>query len=320
MNNEQQGIQKIWLAGGCFWGVEAYFAKLDGVAETSVGYANGQTENPAYQDIPFSGHVETVAISYDPNIISLEKLLTHFFKIIDPTVENEQGPDKGTQYRTGIYYQNEMDLAIIQKVIVCTQKKIPQPIVTEVKPLQNYYLAEEYHQKYLEKNPTGYCHLDLSTRFPRKFKINPTNYQKPSPDTLRKNLSPQQYNVTQKEQTEPPFTNEYWDNQQKGIYVDIVSGEPLFVSTDKFISDSGWPSFSKPINGEVLTEKTDHSHGMSRTEVRSRIGDSHLGHVFGDGPREKGGRRYCINSAALKFIPLPEMQETGYAEFIPFVK
>jgi peptide methionine sulfoxide reductase msrA/msrB len=160
--SDQAKIRKIWLAGGCFWGVEAYFAQINGVMDTSVGYANGQTKNPSYEEIPFTGHAETVEISYDANVISLERLLTYFFKIIDPTVKDRQGPDIGTQYRTGIYYKDELDLAIIQKVVASEQEKYQKRIVTEVMPLKNYYLAEDYHQDYLKKNPGGYCHIDLS--------------------------------------------------------------------------------------------------------------------------------------------------------------
>lgn len=318
--HSRRKLRQIWLAGGCFWGIEAYFAQIDGVVETSVGYANGRTKNPSYEDIPFSGHAETVQISYDTGILSLESLLTYFFRIIDPTLRDRQGPDIGKQYRTGIYYQDDSDLVVIQKVIANEQVKYRRPIATEVLPLENYYLAEEYHQDYLKKNPGGYCHVDLSNLPERQVKVDPSLYDKPSQDVLKKRLSPIQFSVTQEDHTEPPFANEFWDNNRKGIYVDIVTGEPLFVSSDKFDSGCGWPSFTRPIDEDVIVEKSDHSLGMVRTEVRSRLGDSHLGHVFDDGPQEGGGLRYCINSASLEFIPLEEMEEKGYGRFIPLVR
>jgi peptide methionine sulfoxide reductase msrA/msrB len=316
-----ESMQEIWLAGGCFWGVEEYFSRISGVTETSVGYANGKTENPTYYDIPTTGHVETVYIRYDSGKLSLDTLLEYYFRIIDPTSKNKQGNDIGTQYRTGIYYINERDKEIIRQVIDKEQQKYKAPIVTEVKPLDHYYPAEEYHQDYLKKNPTGYCHIDFSSLpKPVQPKLEAGLYKKPSTDEIKKSLSDLQYSVTQQNSTEPPFANEYWNNHSKGIYTDIVTGEPLFVSSDKFDSGCGWPSFTRPIEEEAIKEKDDRSHFMLRTEVRSRIGDIHLGHVFKDGPKEKGGLRYCINSASLRFIPLEEMEEKGYGSYIPLIK
>ena len=314
-------MREIWLAGGCFWGVEAYFAQLPGVLKTEVGYANGQTKNPTYYDIPRTGHAEAVYISYEPNQVALDTLLEYFFKIIDPTSVNRQGNDFGNQYRNGIYYRDEADREIILARIALEQQRHKKPIVTEVEPLRNYYAAEEYHQKYLEKNPHGYCHVDFST-LPKEAspKIDPAAYCKPPVEEIKESLTDLQFQVTQQNGTELPFTNEYWEHRQRGIYVDLITGEPLFVSTDKFDSSCGWPSFTRPIAEEVLVEKADRNHGMVRTEVRSRVGDSHLGHVFKDGPLAKGGRRYCINSAALKFIPLAKMEAQGYGKFIPLVK
>jgi peptide methionine sulfoxide reductase msrA/msrB len=313
--------REIWLAGGCFWGVEEYFSRLDGVVETSVGYANGRTENPGYYDIPNTGHAETVHVVYDNEKIGLNMILEHYFKIIDPTVRNRQGYDVGTQYRTGIYYSDEKDKEIIEQVIAKEQQKYKAPIVTEVSKLEHYYLAEEYHQDYLKKNPGGYCHIDFSgVKAVSQPKVDPALYEKPGREEIKKALTDIQYSVTQQNGTELPFSNEYWDNHKAGIYVDIVTGEPLFLSGDKFDSGCGWPSFSKPIDPAVLTDKEDRSHFMNRTEVRSRVGDSHLGHVFEDGPKDKGGLRYCINSASLRFIPVEKMEEEGYGAFISHVK
>ncbi len=241
--------------------------------------------------------------------------MEYLFKIIDPTIKNRQGNDVGEQYRTGIYYKNEHDKEIILDFIQNYQKKYTQPIVTEVKPLLNFYLAEDYHQNYLEKNPNGYCHVDFSTL----FNINDYDnepYVKPPEEEIKNTLSDIQYRVTQ----QPPFLNEYWDNDKKGIYVDIVTKQPLFVSSDKFYSNCGWPSFSKPIDNNLVVEKNDYSHMMKRTEVKSRMGGTHLGHVFDDGPQDKGGLRYCINSASLEFIPLEKMKESGYEKYIHLVK
>ena len=319
MSTVQSRIHKIWLAGGCFWGVEAYFVRLNGVVETSVGYANGQTEAPSYEKIPFSGHAETVEVAYDANTISLRQLLVHFFRIIDPTIKNRQGPDIGTQYRTGIYYQNPADLKIIRSVVAAEQKKYKQPIVTEIEPLQNYSLAEDHHQDYLRKNPGGYCHIDLARLPDIDERMDFVANENQSLANLKKKLTPIQFEVTQNNATEPAFANEYWDYNEDGIYVDVVTGDPLFLSIDKYNSGSGWPSFTKPISPQAVVEKTDDSHGMLRTEVRSRAGDSHLGHIFTDGPMEKGGGRYCINSAALKFIPREKMAERGYGDLLPLI-
>ncbi|MFZ5974157.1 MAG: peptide-methionine (R)-S-oxide reductase MsrB [Bacillota bacterium] len=306
-------LHEIWLAGGCFWGVEAYFSRVDGVASTTVGYANGKTDNPAYHEIAQTGHAEAVHIIYDAQKVSLKALLSRFFRIIDPTSVNRQGNDRGTQYRTGIYYGKDEDLPVIRAAVEEEQKKHKAPVVTEVKRLKNYSIAEEYHQRYLEKNPNGYCHIDLSLL---QDKAQGRAYVRPPAGEIKDSLTEQQYRVTQQNGTEPPFENEYWDNHEKGIYVDVVTGEPLFLSGDKYDSGCGWPSFTRPVGKETLVEREDRSHGMQRTEVRSRIGDSHLGHVFHDGPARNGGLRYCINSASLRFIPLERMAEEGYGEYI----
>jgi peptide methionine sulfoxide reductase msrA/msrB len=306
--------KEIWLAGGCFWGVQAYFSNIDGVTRTLAGYANGKGKKPSYHEIQYTGHAETVSVEYNPDKVSLQTILEYFFHIIDPTLINRQGNDVGTQYRTGIYYKDEADRTIIEKFIKREQKKYIIPIAVEISPLENFFQAEEYHQDYLKKTPGGYCHIDLNSL--PELRTPEEKYFRPANEDLKSKLTDIQYKVTQESSTEPPFDNEYWDNHKRGIYIDIVTGEPLFVSNDKFDSGCGWPSFSKPISENVLIKKTDDKFGMARTEVRSKLGDSHLGHVFTDGPIKKGGLRYCINSASLKFIPENEMKDKGYSKYI----
>lgn len=303
----------IYLAGGCFWGVEAYFSELPGIIYTETGYANGKTSNPTYEDVSTgdTDFAETVLVEYNPDEISLSAILHHYFDIVDLTTLNRQAHDSGTQYRSGIYYLNEEDREIIEQEIKKEQKNYNKPIVTEVKKLDNFYRAEEYHQKYLKKNPGGYCHIDLS-----KIK----KYKKPTDTELKQKLNAIQYDVTQKGATEKPFSSEYDKNFNEGIYVDIVTGEPLFSSTDKYDAGCGWPSFSKPIDKKMVKEKEDNSLLMKRVEVRSSFGDSHLGHVFNDGPISKGGHRYCINGAALKFIKKNELIKEGYGEYLYLFK
>ncbi|MCM3611877.1 peptide-methionine (R)-S-oxide reductase MsrB [Planococcus sp. MERTA32b] len=309
-------LEDIWFAGGCFWGVEAYMARVYGVYDVTSGYANGSTENPTYKEVLYenTGHAETVHVRYDPERIDLESLVSQFFMIIDPTLLNQQGNDKGTQYRTGVYYENDEDRAVIDGVVAAEAERYDKPIVTEIEPLEHYYLAEEYHQDYLEKNPDGYCHIEFDSLEDQEIPalIDPAAYPKPSDEELKELLTEVQYNVTQNDATETAFSNEYWDNYEPGIYVDITTGEPLFSSADQYDSGTGWPSFTKPIDPAVVTEHSDTSGFFKRTEVRSRAGDSHLGHVFKDGPKDKGGLRYCLNSAALLFIPADEMEEEGY--------
>ncbi|HEY5583099.1 MAG TPA: peptide-methionine (R)-S-oxide reductase MsrB [Ruminiclostridium sp.] len=326
MINPNNSFSEIWLAGGCFWGVEAFLSKIPGVIYTEVGYANGKTENPSYEDVcrTETGHAEAVYLKYNPHKTSLEKLLSYFFKIIDPTSLNRQGNDSGTQYRTGIYYKSIEDKKVIENYISKTQPSLGKKILTEILPLKKFYKAEEYHQDYLDKNPHGYCHIDLSLLNTLKkdetVKVDRSKYSKADEDTLKNTLSKEQYDVTQNSSTEAPFQNAYWDNRSKGIYVDIVTGEPLFISNDKFDSSCGWPSFTRPINDETIEYNEDISHGTNRTEVKSRVGNSHLGHVFDDGPADEGGLRYCINSASLRFITLEDMSASGYGEFIHLVK
>ncbi len=313
----------IYLAGGCFWGTEKYLGSIKGVLSTTVGYANGNTENPTYEQVcnENTGHAEAVRVEYDDKVLPLEFLLALFYDSIDPTTENRQGGDVGRQYRSGVYYTDKADLETVQSSIEKLAAKHDKPIKVEVLPLENFYAAEEYHQKYLDKNPFGYCHIPPSA-FARAAAavVNPADYAAPGQEELLTKLSPLQYEVTQNSATEPPFENEYNTHYLGGIYVDITTGEPLFASTDKFNSGSGWPSFTKPIDPNTVREKIDLSHGRVRTEVRSRVGDAHLGHVFEDGPPSKGGMRYCINSAALRFVPLEEMESQGYGYLKKLIK
>ena len=322
---DETKVKTIHLAGGCFWGLEAYMQKLNGVEDAVSGYANGKTENPSYYDLKTSGHAETVKVIYNPDIISLEDILAHYLRVVNPVSVNKQGNDVGTQYRTGIYYTDEADKTIIENILAKEQTKHDKPIAIEVEPLRHFYEAEEYHQDYLEKNPGGYCHIDLSLADKPLDKdeepiIDSSRYIKPSDEELKKNLTDIQYDVTQNSATERAFSHEYHDSFKRGIYVDITTKEPLFSSTDKFESGCGWPSFSKPISKDVVKYFEDNSHFMHRTEVRSRSGNAHLGHVFNDGPKELGGQRYCINGASLEFIPYDEMDEKGYGYLKYLVK
>lgn len=299
----------IYFAGGCFWGVGEYFSRIPGVLQAAVGYANGKTQNPTYEEVCHENtdHAESVHVEYDPKLVSLQTLTEHFFKIVDPYSVNRQGFDSGRQYRSGVYYTQESDRPQLETVFSQVRENLGgKPLATELMPLENFYPAEEYHQDYLKKNPSGYCHVDFSSL--QDFTLEGV-----------KNLTPLQFQVTQNAATERPFSGEYDQFHEKGIYVDVVTGEPLFTSADKFDSGCGWPSFVKPIEEAALKEKEDFSAGMHRVEVRSRRGNSHLGHVFEDGPTERGGLRYCINSAALRFIPLEKMEEEGYGLYVDSV-
>lgn len=309
--------KSIYLAGGCFWGIEKYLSLILGVVFTEAGYANGKTENPTYEQIcrNNTGYAETVKVIYDSEKLTLRLLLKRFFDVIDPTSFNKQGNDIGEQYRTGIYYTCLKDKNDIFAALDELQAHYDSPIVIEAIPLEKYYPAEEYHQNYLNKNPHGYCHIPTSAFEQAKRTISSdTN------DELKHSLSDIQYRVTRENGTEPPFNNEYYNEYRDGIYVDIISGEPLFVSTDKFESGCGWPSFSKPIDQHVVKELPDTSMDMHRTEVRSLGSNSHLGHVFDDGPADRGGLRYCINSASLRFIPKEQMKEDGYEDYLILIE
>lgn len=327
-------MKEIYFAGGCFWGTEHFFSLVNGVTETETGYANSRVPSPSYREVcdGATGAVETVKVVYDPEIVSLSFLIDLYFRTIDPTSRNRQGNDVGAQYRTGIYYTDTSDRAVIDKAVDRERKHYTHPIVVETGPLENFYPAEDYHQQYLVKNPGGYCHIkpelmklaaearDPYLRSGKPSAGQESKYRKPSDQELRHRLTPEQYAVTQQGATERPFINEYDHEFRPGIYVDVTTGQPLFVSSDKFDSGCGWPAFSRPISPDVLTEHIDNSHGMRRVEVRSEVGNAHLGHVFPDGPRSKGGLRYCINSASLRFIPKSEMAAEGYGDYLPLVK
>lgn len=322
-------MKTIYLAGGCFWGVEKYFSLLPGVIATEVGYANGTGLTPTYEEVcrGNTGHAEAVKVEYNPAVISLPFLLQKYYDVIDPVSVNRQGNDKGTQYRTGIYYEDAADRAVIEASLKELQKKYKEPVAVELMPLTHFFPAEAYHQDYLDKNPGGYCHIPRARFEAAKQAKDPhpevpvkAEFRKKSQEELKKELTPMQYQVTQNNGTEPPFRNEYFDNKKPGIYVDITTGEPLFISADKFDSGCGWPSFSRSLTADVVKEKKDATHGMIRTEVRSKTGDAHLGHVFDDGPADKGGLRYCINSASLRFVPESEMQKQGYGKYLPLLQ
>lgn len=304
--------KEIWFAGGCFWGVQEYFSRLPGVLATETGYANSRVANPGYRQVCAgnTGAAETVKVAYDPQKIDLATLIKKFFAIIDPLSVNRQGNDIGDQYRTGIYYADPADKPIIDEAYAEEQGGYGRPLAVEVLPLSNFYPAEDYHQDYLKKNPGGYCHINLDKASENPEEAIPDkNYVKPADDVLREKLTPMQYAVTQKAATEPAFSGQHWNRHEDGIYVDIVTGEPLFTSKAKFDSGTGWASFTKAIDSRAILGSLDSSHGMRRIEARSRHGHSHLGHIFPDGPT---GLRYCINDAALKFIPKADMEKEGY--------
>ena len=305
----------IYLAGGCFWGMEQLMQSIPGVIDAQSGYANGTCAADAdYRTVcgGGTGFRETVRVEYDPERVSLDALLLAYFYVIDPTVRDRQGNDVGSQYQTGIYYTNDNARETVERIAQIERGRSDKFFV-EIGPLKNYYPAEEYHQDYLEKNPGGYCHIPREEmELFSKLRIDPGDYKKPAAQAIRDRLTDEQYRVTQESGTERAFTGEYWDKFEMGIYVDAVTGEPLFSSTDKYESSCGWPAFTRPIEAPAVVELNDDSLGIRRTEVRSRAGDSHLGHVFTGDPESPNGVRYCINSAALRFVPYADMEAEGY--------
>ncbi|MGD9666830.1 MAG: peptide-methionine (R)-S-oxide reductase MsrB [Synergistaceae bacterium] len=319
----EKGTGVIYLAGGCFWGLEKLMQTIPGAVRAVSGYANGDPSiKPTYREVcgGRTGYRETVRVEYREDKVSLDAILFAFFGAIDPTVKNRQGNDIGSQYQSGIYFADENSAKIVEHVVK-VEKMRHKNFAVEIKPLESFYDAEEYHQNYLDKNPGGYCHITpAEMKMVEDMIVDPAKYRRPEDEEIRKRLSKEAYMVAVESGTEPSFNNEFWDHKEKGIYVDVITGEPLFSSKDKFESPCGWPAFSKPIDPNTIVYLNDNSFGMRRTEVRSRAGNSHLGHVFNGDPHSPNGTRFCINSLSLRFIPFKEMDKAGYGYLTSYVE